>query len=198
MRTSTLQVVDYSDLFKSAKCAVAIPVRHLLIGEALVQASLDPRILSINYIPTVTVGASLVALDAAVLVQKEGRRILDVVDAPPVVGISGDSLRRLALKQLGLTPLTLSASDIRREPLYSNARLVWSYRNRKVPIGLRIRVLELLAEDGPIRLANLLAATGSNEVDPAAGVLALACANLLEIELSETPFGPQTLVRCRN
>jgi hypothetical protein len=47
-------------------------------------------------------------------------------------------------------------------------------------------------------LANLLASASSHEADPAAAVMALACANLLEIELSETPLGPQTLVRCRN
>lgn len=198
MRTSMSQVVNSPDLFKSAKCAVAIPVHHPLVGETLVQASLDPDTLSINFIRSVTVGASSVALDAVVLVRKDGRRLLDVEDVRPVVGISEDNLRRLALKQLGLARLTLSAADIKREPLYSNARLVWSYRNRSIPIGLRIRVLELLAEDGPMRLANLLASTGSNEADPAASVLALACANLLEIELSETPLGPQTLVRCRN
>ena len=200
MRTSMPQVVNSPDLFKSAKCAVAIPVHHPLVGEALVQASLDPGTLSIGFY---SIGSRrrIVSGPRRGRFTSEGR--------PTPFGRGGCTACRRhqrrttsgvwPLKQLGLARLTLSAADIKREPLYSNARLVWSYRNRWIPIGLRIRVLELLAEEGPIRLANLLASTGSNEADPAAGdVWRLLAPICLKSSFPKRPWVQQTLVRCRN
>jgi hypothetical protein len=49
-----------TDLFISAKTSTAIPARHPLVRDALVQASLDPRVRSLDYISSAPVGTAQV------------------------------------------------------------------------------------------------------------------------------------------
>jgi hypothetical protein len=44
-----------TDLFISSKTSTAIPARHALVRDALVQATLDPQVRSLEFIPTATV-----------------------------------------------------------------------------------------------------------------------------------------------
>jgi len=65
-----------------------------------------------------------------------------------------------------------------------------------VPLELRIRVLELLSEHHSIRLGPLLqqiegGSRGSRSV------MAMACANLIDIDLASQPLGPTTIVELR-
>jgi hypothetical protein len=62
----------------------------------------------------------------------------------------------MALAELALKPLILTAEEIRREPRYANSRLVWFYNGIAVPLGLRMRVLQVLIDDGPMPLGQLL------------------------------------------
>jgi hypothetical protein len=87
----------------------------------------------------------------------------------------------------------LTAEEIRREPRYANARLVWSHRETPVSVGLRLRILLKLLDEGPMPLGELLKSIRS-EVDPAPAVMALACANLVELDLLSQPLSPTTIV----
>ena len=62
-----------------------------------------------------------------------------------------------------------------REPRFANSRYVWSYRDHPVCFGLRVRLLEIIDEEGPLRLGRLLTSIRSDR-DPAPAVLALAFA----------------------
>jgi len=67
------------DLFVSAKAPAA---RHPALREALVQASLDPRVRSIAHVPTTHVSSAPldpVEIDAIVLTMDDGRFYFDVV-----------------------------------------------------------------------------------------------------------------------
>jgi hypothetical protein len=90
----------------------------------------------------------------------------------------------------------LSAVDIQREPVFSNSRIVWSHRLHPVAIGMRLQILQILSDEGPMSLSGLLSAVRS-ERDPGAAVLALACADIVELDLKSIPLGPMTPVRCR-
>lgn len=184
------------DLFLSAKTSTAIPARCALLREALVQASLDPQVRSIEYVPSAVVAAEPVELDAIVLQRDDGRFVLDVVPARRVRDARNGGLAAAAIAELGLVPLTVTAQEIGREPRCANARLVWSCNGIRVPFDLRVRILQILTDDGPMRLGRLLA-TVRSERDPAPALMALACADIVELDLDSLPLGPMTLVGAR-
>jgi len=183
-------------LFVSAKTSTAIPARCALVRDALVQASLDPAVRSIDFIPSARVGATPVDLNAIIIVRDDGRFVLDVVPARPVRDVEDEGLALIALAELGLPAITLIAADIKREPRFANSNLVWSYRMRLVDIGLRMRILQILADDGPMALSRLLSTVWSDR-DPSSAVMSLACADLIELDLVSQPLGPSTIVRAR-
>jgi hypothetical protein len=185
-----------ANLFISAKTSVAIPASCSLVRDALVQATLDPSVRSIEFLAQARVDATQVDLDATVIVRDDGRFVLDVVPARPVRDVEQEGLALIAYSRLGLSQITLTAADIKREPRFANSRLVWSYRLAPVGITLRMRVLQILADDGPMSLARLLTAVRSDR-DPNPGVMALACSDLIELDLISRHLGPQTIARAR-
>jgi hypothetical protein len=185
-----------SDLFVSAKAATAIPARHPALRDALIQASLDLEVRSIAYVASKSVASEQVELDAVVVQRDEGRFLLDVVPARRIRGVEEKGLAQIALTELALQRIILTAEEIRREPRYTNARFVWSYRKIPVPVGLRMRILQMLLDDGPMPLGELLKSIRS-ERDPAPAVMALACADLLSLDLASQPLGPLTVARYR-
>jgi hypothetical protein len=185
-----------ANLFISAKTTVAIPTACALVRDALIQATLDPSVRSIEFLAQARVDATPIDLDAIVIVRDDGRFVLDVVPARPVRDVEQEGLALIAYSRLGLSQITLTAADIKREPRFANSRLVWSYRLAPVGITLRMRVLQILADDGPMSLARLLTAVRSDR-DPNPGVMALACSDLIELDLVSRPLGPQTIARAR-
>jgi hypothetical protein len=183
--------------FISAKTRGPIPVTHPLIGEALLQASLDPATCTIEYVASAPLFGTTVDLAAIVVTRDDGRFVLDIVEARPIRDIDAEGLALLALQDLGLTLSALTAADIRKEPRYSNCRFVWSYRDTRVGVGLRLRILQTLADEGPTALGRLLTSIRSDR-DPGPAVLALACADLLALDLANEPLGPATIVRSRS
>lgn len=184
-----------TNVFVSAKTKIGIPVRHAALRDALIQASLDPKVRSIDYIASAEVPSSQVALDAVIVNIENDAYVLDVVPARRLRGIEDEGLVLIALDELQLKPLVLTAEDILREPRRANANLVWSHNDVTVPVGLRLRILEILLDAGPIPLGQLLKSL-ADEQDPAPAVMALACANLVQLDLFSQPLSPTTLVKC--
>jgi hypothetical protein len=184
-------------LFISAKTSTAIPARNLLVRDALVEASLDPSVRSIDYLASARVASASVRLDAVIIARDDGRYVLDVVEARPLRDMDAEGLAQIAFLDLGLTPLTMTRADIQREPRFTNARLVWHYRMHPVGISLRMRILGILGDDGPMTLARLLAAIRSDR-DPSPAILALACSDLIELDLITRPLSPETIARSRS
>jgi len=184
------------DLFSSAKTPAPVPARHPALRAALVQASLDPAVRTILHVPSAPVGTAQVDVDAVVLARDDGRFHLDVVPARLVRDLDEEGLIQIALRDLGLQQLVVTADDLRAEPRRSNVSLVWSYRDRPVPVPLRLRILKILADEGPMELGRLLEMVSSDR-DPSPAVMSLACSNLLELDLTSEPLGPPTQVRSR-
>lgn len=185
------------NLFVSAKTATPIPARHPALRDALIQASLDPQVRSIAYLASANVASEQVELDAVIVQRDDGRFLLDVIPARRIRDLEQEGLALIALSRLGLAPLTLTAEGIRLEPHFTNTRLVWSYRGIHVPIGLRLGILQILLDEGPMPLGELLKSIRS-ERDPAPAVMALACADLIILDLASQPLGPYTIVRSRS
>jgi hypothetical protein len=191
------QAAPHADLFISAKTATSIPARNALVRDALVQATLDPQVRTLEFIPSATVGTAPVALKAIVATRDDGRFYLDIVEERPLRDVEDEGLALIALSDLGLSPLTLDAVDIRREPRFANARAVWAYRMHPVGLEMRLQILTALQEFGPLPLGSLLQRVQSVR-DPAPAVMALCCSNLIEIDLVSQPLGPLTIVGSRS
>lgn len=121
---------------------------------------------------------------------------LDVVAGRPLRDADGEGLVLIALEQLDLAPITLTAADIAREPRFANSRRVWCHRMHPVGIRMRMRVLQILADNGPMALSRLLSAV-RNHRDPNPAVMAMACSDLIELDLISRPLGPATVARIR-
>jgi len=184
------------DLFTSTKTHAPVPARHPALREALVQASLDPAVKTISHVATANAGPAQVDVDAIVLARLDGRFYLDVVPARRVRELDEEGLVLIALRELGLQQLVVTAEDLRTEPRRSNVRAAWSYKDRPVSLPLRLRILKALADEGPMELGRLLEMV-SSDADPSPAVMSLACANLLELDLTSEPLGPSTMVRSR-
>lgn len=196
MRVSRAAKGTAGSLFISAKTSVAIPASCSLVRDALIEATLDPQVRSIDFLAKARVDAAQVDLGATIIVRDDGGFVLDVVPARPVRDVEQEGLALIAYSRLGLNQLTLTASDIKREPRYANSRLVWSYRLAPVGISMRMVVLQVLADDGPMTLARLLSAIRSDR-DPNPAIMALACSDLIELDLVSRPLGPLTIARVR-
>jgi len=188
--------VSRPDLFTSAKTPAPVPARHPALRAALVQAALDPAIRSILHVPSAPAGSAQVDVDAVIIGNDDGRFVLDVVPARRVRQLDEEGLVQIALRQLGLRQFVVTAEDLAAEPRRSNCRAVWSYKDRPVPAAARIGILKIVADEGPLEFGRLLELIRSDR-DPSAAVLALACSDLLELDLASTPLGPMTVVRSR-
>lgn len=185
-----------ADLFISAKTRVAIPAACSLVRDALIQASLNPRVRSIDFLAQARVGTTSVDVDAIIIHRDDGRFYLDVVPARVVRDIEIEGMALIALADLGLKPLVLTAADIKREPRFANSRLVWTYRLHPVGISMRMRVLQALSDDGPMALPRLLSAV-RNDRDPSPAVMVMVASDLIELDLVSRPLGPTTIARSR-
>jgi hypothetical protein len=183
-------------LFISAKTLSPIRFTAPAVHTALVQVTLDPAVRSLGFVPALQVSNTTVTVDVAVISRSDGRYRLDVTDAHQVRDIDEEGLFLLALEQLGLPPLTLTREDLDREPHSSNCSLVWASRRVRVHASDRIRSLQLLIEEGSATLSQT-AAEMRLASDPVAAVLALACLDLVEIDLRSSPLGPESIVRRR-
>lgn len=75
--------------------------------------------------------------------------------------------------------------------------MVWEFRRHPVSLGLRMQILEVLGNDGPMPLRRLLPEIRTN-ADPAMAVMALACLALIDLDLLSMPIGPSTIASVRS
>jgi len=181
----------------SPKCESAIPVRDVLLRDAIVQASLDPAVLKIEVAPLPVPDPSLAV--NALVVERDGQRLLldnRMAEKKKPRSIDDEGALLVALEDLGLRLIELDPREIRKEPRFTNCREVWRHHRHGVALGDRLQIMQALAEDGPQSIMKL-ASRISPTVDVVASVCSLACSNILELELNERPLGPRTVVRER-
>jgi hypothetical protein len=183
-------------MFVSAKTTAAIPARHSVLLEALIQASLDPKVRSLSYLATAVVASEEIDLGAVVVQRDDGRFLLDVVEARRIRNLEDEGLALIALAELGLKPWVISAKSLRREPRYSNALFVWLYNGHIVAREQRKRILQALTDKGPIQLGQLERRVRSGG-DPFPSIMALVCADLVELDLISQPITRTTIVKRR-
>lgn len=189
-------VQDLSDLFVSPKTTTGIPAPHPAIREALIQVSLNPEVRSIDYIASAVVASEQVDLGAIIVQRNNQRFFLDVVPGRRIRTLEDEGLALLALAEFDIKPWVISAKELQREPHYSNALFVWLYNGIRVPREERKRILRALTDKEQIQLGQLERSVRSGR-DPLPSVMALVCADLVELDLISQPIGRTTIVRAR-
>lgn len=184
-----------SNFVNSPKCNSAIPAASPLHRDLLVQSSLDPHVRSIEFIDEIRHRGRAASPRSIVLYRDDGRFMLDIEGS----GVDRDPedtrhlVSKLRLQSIAL--LEIKPEEIRREPRFGNARRVWDFRDLDPTIRERERILARLDERGPQTVRELEMLTTSCDV--LATVCALACADVVEIDIDGPPIGLRTLVRAR-
>ena len=184
-------------LFTSCKCEIGVSILHQpLLRHALEQAALDPSVRAIRYRAGPIIECPPLSLHGVVLHRVDGRFLLRVYETRPVR--SGDQLARFThvLQRYGLRLLERDSSEIRREPLFTNSRLVWSYARCPVSLSDRLRIALALEEWGPQSFAEL-ESRARPSCDIVAALCALACADLVSLNIHHIPLGRYTVVSAR-
>jgi hypothetical protein len=175
--------------FRSEKSSVPVPVASALRLDILVQSALDPSVDEIGYVHSATVFGSRVRLDLPVIVRGGSRLALDIIEDHPLQSIDDAGLSLIAVQDLGLEILELRRADIHREPVTENARRVWRHADQEVSFDDESAALEALSGRS-FPIDQLVEMTGvSVEV-----VFALACADLVAIDLVSEPICAGTIV----
>lgn len=178
-------------LFTSPKCRAAIPVRDILLRYALEQASLDSSVLAIHHRSGPEIECPPVSLSGVVLRRGDSAYLLRVHQKRPERSQEDHDSLKFVLDRHGLRLLERDAEDLYREPLFSNARTIWSHAGRRVSLMERLKI-SIALEDGPktiLELENL-----TRILDVTGSICALACENLLRLDLHSQRLGPGTLV----
>lgn len=179
-------------LFTSPKCRAAIPVHDILLRDALEQASLDSTVLAIHYRSGPEIECPPVSLSGVVLRRGDGSYLLRVAQNRPERSQEDHASLRFVLERHGLQLLERDAKDLHREPLFSNARAIWSHAGRRVSLIERLKIAVAL-EDGPQSIIELQDRTRLT-CDFVGALCALACEGLLRLDIHDTALGPQTIV----
>jgi hypothetical protein len=179
----------------SPKCASAIPAATVLHRDLLIQSALDPHVRSIELVDAIRHCGRAASPRSIVLHRDDGRFMLDI-DGTGVDRDSEDTCSLVSeLLLQGISLLEIKSEEIRREPRFGNARRVWEFRDVDPTMRERDRILYRLDERGPQTVRELEMLAASYDVLPA--VCALACADVVEIDIDGAPIGPRTLVRAR-
>jgi hypothetical protein len=175
--------------FRSVKSAVPVPIASALRLDVLVQSALDPSVDEIGYVHSAIVSGCRVRLDLPVIVRKGSRLAIDIVEDHPLRCVDDEGLSLIALQDLGLEVLELRRADIHREPVAGNARRVWRHADQEVCFDDESAALEALSRKS-FAIDQLTEMTGvSVEV-----VFALACADLVVVDLLTQPICASTMV----
>ncbi|MBP1097511.1 hypothetical protein CT676_38030 [Bradyrhizobium sp. MOS001] len=181
-------------LFVGPKCRAAIRIFNPLLRYALQQASLEPDVHAIRKLSDLL--GPPIPLKGVVLERIDAAFLLTVCEIRPVRSNAelGQLIRALAAN--GLRLLERDASDIKTEPLFSNAREVWSYQRYPVSVRDRLKIAAALNEGGPQSIIEL-----EERVRPSCDLLAaacsLACEGRVNLNVGDALLGPDTIVSGR-
>jgi hypothetical protein len=177
----------------SPKCVSAIPATSPLYRDLLIQSALDAHVRSIEFVDEIRHRGRAASPRLIVLHRDDGRFILDIAGIGRNPEDKCSLLSELRLQ--GISLLEIGSEQIRREPRFGNARRIWEFCDLDPPIRERERILDCLYERGPQTVWELELLATSYDVLPV--VCALACADVVEIDIDGPPLGPRTLVRAR-
>jgi len=183
-------------LIHSPKCRHAIPIASVVHKDLLIQSTLDPHVRSIEFIEEIDNGNSFATPRSIVLSRDDGRFMIDLVEVRSERDPDHEDALLFGLRSCGISILAISVEDIRREPRFTNCRQIWRHCLFDPAVRDRNWILDSLSEDGPQTIFELERIL-TTAFDTEATLCALACADLIEIDIDTRQLGPGTIVRSR-
>ena len=187
---------DTRILFENPKCRVVVPKPDYLLYEAIAQATLDPSVRLISQRAFSDELLKRLSPNGIILGRADGNYLLVVLEQLQRRTGEEDPHLADALRSSSLRLLERTAIDIKEEPVFSNVRKVWSREHYPVSLLDRLKLAAALADNGPQSIAELKA-RANPACDTLAAACALACADLVELNL-HVAIGPNTIVSVRN
>ena len=173
-------------LFVGAKCVNSIPLATSLHLDIMIQASLDPAVSRLEYVPATDVAGTSVWLDA-VVITRDGKRIaVELPELGSLRDVDSEGLLLMALRNIDAECQQFIANEIRQDPTFTNARAVWHYQGLPVSRADREAILAEV-DNGSITL-DRLADRVTLDADLLPAVCALVCDGVLSIDLSRGPL----------
>jgi hypothetical protein len=166
-----------------------------MMRDVLVQLSLDPRVRRMGVLEMTSDDCRRQAFRAVTIDRMDGRYVIDVEHCRPVRPADEDAVVGRAIAELGFRTLRITGEEIMREPRFSCARAIWSYRRVRVGVAMGMELARVL-DDGPLTLGELYSLVPGPE-DPVGAVFSLVCADVIELDLNEW-CGRSTVVRSRS
>jgi hypothetical protein len=182
--------------FEGAKVVSPISVRTRAVFDALVVAALDPEIRSLSPAAPVAItlgGAPAEHVPDFVVTTETGAIVVDIRSpTSPDTGQARYEAVAAVLAAQGIVYEVREPPAPYGSPLVMNARSAWGCRSVAVAAPDQVRVLAAVAM-GPVPLSE--AAQAIRTGDGIAGVIALACRDVIALDLAVAPLGPDTPVR---
>lgn len=178
--------------FISAKCSLAIPLSGAIDVDALIGATLDPAVTSIEYLASIDVLGLELPLNAVVITRADGRFLLSIIDDSEVHDLEEVGIQLLALEQHGIGCVDITRAELRTEPGRGDRRRVWASRGIDVSETAKRSVVAAFQDRDEIpigELAELIATPTAVEA-----LFALACRNLVSLDFT-APLSLGTIVR---
>jgi hypothetical protein len=180
----------------SSKARSAIPAAKRPQRDLVIQSLLDPSVRAVEFLHRVVHEGHAVETHSIVVHRDDGAFFLEVAGLSPERDPLQDRILDEGLKANNIHRMQVAPDELRREPRYSNARLIWQKRETPVSGRDRERILDHLAETGPLELGKLMADMETS-IDIVAAVSALACDDAVDIDIDTVPLGRETIVRLR-
>jgi hypothetical protein len=177
----------------SRKTTGAIPAHSPFARDLVVQSVLDPGVRRVEFLNQIVHDGVAVATRSIVVTRDDKRFLVDLVGSHSGRTPGQQQIVDLGLEALGIERIKVSPGAIKREPRHSNARLIWQHRGTAVSARDRSRIISYLSEHGPLVIGRLETDVDIS-IDMTTAVCALACDDLLEIDLDAAPLGRGTRV----
>lgn len=181
------------NLITSPKCTAAVPASMPLHRDLVIQSVLDPHVRSIELLPACHDRPG--HAPRLILHRDDGCFMVTIADTADGADLEGLPPQPQVFGSRGLPTIRMTPDQIRREPRCGNARMIWSFRRDEPTMRQRERILGYLEERGPRPMGELEIFATSIDVLPA--VCALACRDIVEVDLDGRALGPRTLVKVR-
>ncbi|MFT3940220.1 hypothetical protein [Rhodopseudomonas sp.] len=186
-----LERLSWTEKLSGPKARRPIPILSPLFRDAVIQASLNPRVRKLSFVRTLCFRGVEVPADL-LLLHGEDRVAMELLDARPLRGLDEIGMLLLALERSGSRLRQMSARDVEQEPLLSNCRLVWNSRDAEVHRADRHAIFAALGQ-GATKLGELRRSCGLG----CETVHALMCADLIGADLSLPLNDDLAIVRIR-
>ncbi|WGD53223.1 hypothetical protein QA641_04665 [Bradyrhizobium sp. CB1650] len=175
------------------KATSAIPAGSANFENLVVQFSVSASVRSFEFLASLPVFGTRVAVEMLVATRHDGRFAYELVDEMPVRDVDTEGLLLIALQQRGIRLVEVDAFRLNAEPEATNRALIWRCRDRPVESRVKRAVEAALIQHGPLPARTL----GSilELPDPLPTLCALACQGTVGLDLSHKLNGRTRVVK---